>query len=115
MPLSDAFCLPIPLSGNITYNELPNIILEQRKEMFNAAGRGDPSAVEALLAEGAEIKAKSAFGRTALEISSGASTTVTMSYCPCVQNSSFAFAPNVAAICLKASARFGESLALRIP
>ena len=42
------------------------------------------------------------------ESSSGASTTVTMSYRPCVQNISFTVTPNVFAICLKASARFGE-------
>ena len=43
--------------------------------------------------------------------SSGASTIVTMSYRPCVQKMSFTVTPNVFAICLKASARFGESLA----
>ena len=42
------------------------------------------------------------------ESSSGASTTVTMSYRPCVQNISFTVTPNVFAICLKASARFGK-------
>ena len=49
------------------------------------------------------------------ESSSGASTTVTMSYRPCVQNISFTVTPNVLAICLKASARFGESLAFLTP
>ena len=49
-----------------------------------------------------------------MEISSGASTIVTMSYCPCVQNSSFTVTPKVSAICWKASALFGESFALRI-
>ena len=53
--------------------------------------------------------------RAVAEISSGASTIVTMSYCPCVQNSSFTVAPCAFAICLKASALFGKSLALRIP
>jgi GYD domain len=33
--------------------------------------------------------------------------------CPCAQNSSFTVAPCAFAICLKASALFGESLALR--
>src|SRR6516164_10586453 len=47
--------------------------------------------------------------------SSGASTIVTTSYCPCVQTMSFTVTPNVFAISLKAPARFGDSLALRIP
>src|SRR6516164_1747154 len=47
--------------------------------------------------------------------SSDASTIVTMSYRPCVQTMSFTVTPNVFAIFLKASARFGDSLALRIP
>jgi hypothetical protein len=49
------------------------------------------------------------------ESSSGASMTITMSYRPCVQNMSFTVTPNVSAICLKASARFGESLAFLTP
>ena len=40
------------------------------------------------------------------ESSSGASTTITMSYRPCVQKMSFTVTPNVFAICLNASARF---------
>src|SRR6266404_4221219 len=48
------------------------------------------------------------------EDSSGASTIVTTSYRPCVQKISFTVTPKVFAICLKASARFGESFALRI-
>src|SRR5262245_57746231 len=47
--------------------------------------------------------------------SSGASMTDTMSYRPCVQNISFTVTSNVLAICLKASARFGESLAFLTP
>ena len=47
--------------------------------------------------------------------SSGASRMVTMSYRPCVQTISLTVTPNVFAIALKASARFGDSLALRIP
>src|SRR4029079_3295459 len=47
--------------------------------------------------------------------SSGASRMVTMSYRPCVQRISLTVTPNVFAIALKASARFGDSLALRIP
>ena len=43
------------------------------------------------------------------EISSGASTTVTMSYCPCVQNSSFTVAPNASAICLEPIRKLLES------
>src|SRR5262249_48826610 len=45
----------------------------------------------------------------------GASTTITMSYSPKVQNTSFTVAPHFFAIPLKASACFGESLTLRIP
>jgi hypothetical protein len=41
--------------------------------------------------------------------------TITMSYRPCVQNMSFTVTPNVSAICLKASAHFGESLAFLTP
>jgi hypothetical protein len=49
------------------------------------------------------------------ESSSGASMTITMSYRPCVQNISLTVTPNVSAICLKASARLGESLAFLKP
>ena len=41
--------------------------------------------------------------------------TMTMSYRPCVQNMSLTVTPNVSAICLKAYARFGESLAFLTP
>src|ERR1700730_12488069 len=47
--------------------------------------------------------------------SSGASTIVTTSYRPCVHTMAFTVPPNVFAIALKASARFGDSFALRIP
>ncbi len=47
--------------------------------------------------------------------SSGASTIATTSYCPSVQNTSFTVAPAFFAEFLKASARFGLSLMLRIP
>src|SRR5262249_34418870 len=49
-----------------------------------------------------------------MEISSGASTTETMSYSPSVQNTSFTVAPHFFAMALKASARFGVSLILWI-
>ena len=42
--------------------------------------------------------------------SSGASVIATMSYRPCVQNISLTVTPTLFAICLKASARFGEFL-----
>ncbi len=50
-----------------------------------------------------------------MDVSSGASTTATTSYAPSVQNTSFTVAPHFFAMSLKASARFGESLILRIP
>src|SRR5262249_27461829 len=53
--------------------------------------------------------------RAVAAISSGASVKATISYRPCVQKISFTVTPNVLAICLKASARFGESLAALIP
>src|SRR6185437_447737 len=47
--------------------------------------------------------------------SSDASMMVTMSYRPWVQRISFTVTPKVFAVSLKAPARFGESLALRMP
>jgi hypothetical protein len=44
-----------------------------------------------------------------MEISSGASTTETMSYSPSVQNTSFTVAPHFFAMALKASARARDS------
>src|SRR5262249_2035790 len=49
------------------------------------------------------------------DTSSGASTIATASYCPSVQNTSFTVAPDFLAMSLKASARWGLSLAFRIP
>jgi hypothetical protein len=103
MPSHPVAVLRMPIKSIRCQTILPTIVVMSAAEKArNDSVRTLPSAPRLKLSDIAED-------------SSDASTIVTISYRPCVQKMSFTVTPSVFANCLKASARFGDSLALRIP